>query len=82
MGLRDWLRELFTGAGGDDDSPLPSRHDRRAAARRRHRVADTAVWPDDERHENPDPGRPVQDLAPGIYGVGASRRWLGRRRGP
>jgi hypothetical protein len=81
MSFRDWLSDLFTGAGGTDGEPMPSRHERREAARRRHRVLDEPVWPKEERHENPDEGRAVQDLAPGLYGAGASRRWLGRRRG-
>ena len=81
MTLRDWLRTLFTGAGEADGKPLPPRHERRETARRRHRVADEPLWPAAERHENPDPGREVQDIAPGMYGAGVSRRWLGRRRG-
>jgi hypothetical protein len=80
MGLRDWLRALFTGAGADGE-PLPSRHDRREAARLRHRATDAPLWPEEERHANPDQGREVQDIAPGIYGSGASRHWIGRRRG-
>lgn len=81
MVFRDWLRSLFTGAGGVDGAPMPSRHERREAARRRHRDRDEPLWPKEERHENPDEGREVQDIAPGIYGAGASRRWIGRRRG-
>jgi hypothetical protein len=80
MPFRDWLRTLFTGAG-DDVDPLPSRRARRDLARRRHRVSGEPLWPEEERHENPDQGREVQDIAPGIYGAGVSRRWIGRRRG-
>lgn len=80
MALRDVLRRLFTGAVDEAGDPLPSRRARRDAARRRHRVIGDPLWPEDERHENPDQGREVEDLAPGIYGTGASHRWIGRRR--
>ena len=79
MAILARLRRLLTGADAGDE-PLPSRHARREAARRRHRVYDEPLWPADERHENPDEGREVADLAPGVYGTGASHRWLGRRR--
>jgi hypothetical protein len=79
MRFRAWLRNLFTGEGGDS-GPLPSRHERREAARRRHRVDDTPPWPPEERHVNPDQGREVADIGPGLYGAGASHRSLGRRR--
>jgi hypothetical protein len=80
MTLRDVIRRLLTGAGGDAPDRLPSRRTRREAARARHRADDEApAWPASERHVNPDEGRPGSDLAPGTPGAGASRRWLGRR---
>ena len=44
----------------------------------RHRVTDEPLWPPEERHLNPDEGREVSDIAPGLPGAGVSHRFLGR----
>ncbi len=71
----DWLRRLL---GGDPSSTvLPPRHDRREAARDRH-AAGGPAWSNEDRNENPDGAREVEDIAPGTIGAGGRRRIGGR----
>ncbi len=66
-----WLRRLL---GEDPPSgALPPRHDRREAARDRH-AAGGPAWSHEDRNENPDGTRVVEDIAPGTLGAGGSRR--------
>ena len=75
MGIRDLLRRI--GGTGDPAAPLPSRHERREAARERHAEGGSA-WTDADRHLNEDGTREVADIAPGTPGWGGSRRAGGR----
>ena len=70
-----WLRRIL----GEDPSSdtLPPRHERRDAARDRH-AAGGPAWSDEDRHENPDGAREVEDIAPGTLGAGGRRRIGGR----
>ena len=59
-------------SGPHPDRPLASRHERRAAARARHRQTGEPVWSEADRHTEPDGERWVADVAPGTPGHDAS----------
>jgi hypothetical protein len=65
MGVWDRLRAFISGR---TSMPLASRHERRAAARRRHRETGEPLWTDEDRHLGPDGERWVADVAPGTPG--------------
>jgi hypothetical protein len=75
MRMPDWLRRTLGVSPAAD--PLPLRHDRREEVRDRH-AAGGPAWSDEDRHENPDGTRIVEDIAPGTLGAGGSRRIGGR----
>ena len=76
MSLRDWLRRL--GASEEPYVDLPTRHERREAARERQ-AAGGPGWSDADRHVNPDGPREVADVAPGTAGHPTSRRSIDRQ---
>jgi hypothetical protein len=71
MGLPDLLRRI---AGvGPPAEPLAPRHERREAVRERHASGGDA-WEEQDRHENEDGTRMVEDITPRTPGWGGSRR--------
>jgi hypothetical protein len=46
--------------------------------RERHQATGDPLWPESDRHLNPEGAREVQDLTPGTPGAPSSRRRLGR----
>jgi len=81
MSLHSLIDRVLRLAGGTPDEArlLEPRHARRERALTRHRATGAPVWPEEERHLNPDGAREVADVAPGTPGSGASRRVIGRR---
>jgi len=49
-------------------APGPSRHERRAAAKRRHRETGAPLWTAEDRLEGPSGTHGVADVAPGTPG--------------
>jgi len=67
MSLRSRLLDLL-GGRSSPRPPLPTRHERRAAARRRHRATGEPLWTKDDRHVGSEGERTVADVAPGTPG--------------
>ncbi len=66
----DRLRSLIS--GGSPSTPLPSRRERREAARRRHHETGKPAWTAEDRHLGESGERLVADVAPGTPGHYAS----------
>jgi hypothetical protein len=71
-----WIERLRTFFAGSSEpvEPLPPRRERREAARERHHETGEPAWSEPDRHEGPEGEREVQDIAPGLFGEGASHR--------
>ena len=65
MSLWSRFRDLLTGRSSAGP-PLPTRHQRREAARRRHQETGEALWTEDDRHLGPGGEHAVADVAPGL----------------
>lgn len=66
MNVWNRLRALIS--GDTSSTPLATRHERREAARERHRDTGEPPWTSEDRHLNPDGDRSVADVAPGTPG--------------
>jgi hypothetical protein len=66
MGVLSRLRAIITGERSSVS--LEPRHERREAARQRHRETGEPPWTDEDRHVGPDGEREVADVAPGTPG--------------
>ena len=75
VGILTRVTDLLTGRGRSG-VPLPSRHERREAARRRHQETGEPMWTADDRHLGPDGEHVVADVAPGTPGHFGSVRTI------
>jgi hypothetical protein len=67
MSLWTRFRDLVSGRSSAAP-PLPTRHERREAARRRHQETGEPLWTPDDRHLGPAGEQTVADVAPGTPG--------------
>jgi hypothetical protein len=67
MSVWSRFRDLVSGRSSAAP-PLPTRHERREAARLRHQETGVPLWTDDDRHLGPGGEHVVADVAPGTPG--------------
>jgi hypothetical protein len=69
--LLDWLAGRNRSA-----EPAPDRHERREAARQRHRETDEPLWTENDLVPGPGGKREVEDVTPGTPGSFGGRRTI------
>jgi len=67
MSLWSRFRDLLSGRSSAIP-PVPTRHQRREAARQRHQETGEPMWTKDDRHLGPAGEHTVADVAPGTPG--------------